>query len=237
MAENLSSIASSVFSFISSLMTYDHLGRFLVISLLLSAVLLFIAFYIGHTRLSKNSFFASYASQVMDFFYKPLLAVYMFLYKSPDKLHKKMADLKNTAHRKKFSHTKKRIVLAPHCMRHAECKARSTRTGIQCISCGKCDFAKLKRMSEERGYKLYIITGSSFVQHVLKHPDSKGTDGILAIGCYYEINKGMRELKRTKIMTYGIPLLSVGCYNTNIDLEDFERQLIYFEGLNGESGI
>ncbi|MBZ3936007.1 DUF116 domain-containing protein [Methanimicrococcus blatticola] len=212
---------------------YDEVGRIMVIGLVLSLILLLVAFYIGHTKLRKNAFFASYASRVLDFFYKPLLAVYMFVYKSPDKLHKKMAEIKNHAQCKKFSRTKTRIVLAPHCMRHVECKARTTRTGIQCTSCGKCDFAELKRLSEEHGYKLYIITGSSFVKHILKHPDAKGTDGVLAIGCNYEINKGMRELKRSKIMTYGVPLLSAGCYNTQIDLKEFERQLIYLEGLNG----
>lgn len=209
---------------------YDEVGRVIAICLVLSVIFLFIALYIGHTRLQKNAFFASYASRTLDFFYKPLLAVYMFIYKSPDKLHEKMAVIKNNAQRKKFSNTKARIVLAPHCMRHIDCKARTTRTGIQCTSCGKCDFAKIKTLSEEHGYKLYIITGSSFVKHILRHPDAKGTDGVLAIGCYYEINKGMRELKRKKIMTYGVPLLTSGCYNTQIDLEEFEKQLIYFEG-------
>lgn len=209
---------------------YDHVGRFMVLCLIFSILLLVAALSIGHTKLQRNRIFASYASRVLDFFYKPLLAVYMFIYKSPDKLHQKMAEIKNNAQRKKFSRTKRRIVLAPHCMRHIECKARTTRTGIQCTSCGKCDFAELKRVSEEHGYKLYIITGSSFVKHILKHPDAKGTDGVLAIGCNYEINKGMRELKSSKIMTYGIPLLSAGCYNTHIDLEEFEKQLIYFEG-------
>jgi hypothetical protein len=207
----------------------------LVLLFFFAAALLLIALYIGHTRLAKNTLFASYASRVMDFFYKPLLAVYMFLFQNPDRLHKKMADLKNTANLRKFSNTKKRIVLAPHCMRHAECRAKTTRTGIQCTSCGKCDFAELKRISEEHGYKLHIITGSSFVKHVLKHPDSKGTDGILAIGCNYELNKGMRELKRTKVTTYGIPLLSTGCYNTSIDLEEFKRIIDSFEELNGKS--
>ncbi|MDV0444546.1 hypothetical protein MmiAt1_00730 [Methanimicrococcus sp. At1] len=208
---------------------YDEVGRIMVFGAILSVILLIIAFYIVHTRLQNNAFFASYASKVMDFFYKPLLAVYMLAYKSPDKLHKTMAETKNNAQGKKFSKTKNRIVLAPHCMRHIECKARTTRTGIQCTGCGKCDFAAVKKISEEHGYKLYIITGSSFVKHILKHPDAKGTDGVLAIGCNYEINKGMRELKKTKIATYGVPLLSNGCYNTNIDLEEFEKQLIHFE--------
>lgn len=208
---------------------YDHVGKLLVAAAVLSVFFLLFAFYISRTKLRNSAFFASYASRVMDFFYKPLLAVYLYIHKNPDKLHKMMADLKNTAQRTKFKKTKQRIVLAPHCMRHPECNARTTRTGIQCTSCGKCDFAKVKEMSEKHGYRLYIITGSSFVKHILKNPDAKGTDGVLAIGCHYEINKGMRELKRKKLMTYGIPLLSGGCYNTSIDLEEFERQLIYFE--------
>lgn len=209
---------------------YDQLGRIVVLAAVLSVALLCIAFYISRTKLQNNAFFAFYAARTMDFFYKPLLELYVFVYKSPDKLHKKMADLKNNAQRKKFSKTEKRIVLAPHCMRHPECKARTTRTGIQCTSCGKCDFAKIKELTENYGYQLYIVTGSSFVKHILKHPDAKGTDGVLAIGCHYEINKGMRELKRKKVMTYGFPLLSNDCYNSSIDLEEFERQLIYFKG-------
>jgi hypothetical protein len=205
---------------------YAELGLFVVFFILLSLVFLLAAFYISHTRLQKNRHFAILAAGIMDFFYKPILAIYMVIYKSPDKLHKKMAELKNNAHRRKFKKAKDRLILAPHCMRHNECKARTTRTGIQCTSCGKCDFAAIKALAEKHGYRLYIITGSSFVKHILKHPDSKDTDGVLAIGCYYEINKGMRELKHSKLATIGVPLLTSGCYNTKIDMENFENQLI-----------
>ncbi|MCL2863437.1 MAG: DUF116 domain-containing protein [Methanimicrococcus sp.] len=208
---------------------YDKIGQIVVLAAILSILFVCIAFYISRTKLQNNTYFAFYAVIVMDFFYKPLLGLYIFIYKSPDKLHKKMADLKNNAQRKKFAKTEKRIILAPHCMRHPECKALTTRTGIQCTSCRRCDFTFIKELAEKHGYQLYIITGSSFVKHILKHPDSEGTDGVLAIGCHYEINKGMNELKRKKIVTYGIPLLSSGCYNTNIDLEEFEKQLIYFK--------
>jgi len=208
----------------------EHLGKIIVFVAVLSVLFLCIAFYISRTKLQNHAFFASYAVMVIEFFYKPLLGLYIFIYKSPNKLHKKMAELKNTAQRKKFSKTEKRIILAPHCMRHPDCKARTTRTGIQCTSCGKCDFSKIKELAGAYGYQLYIITGSSLVKSILTHPEAAGTDGVLAIGCHYEINKGMREMKRKKIMSYGIPLLSNGCYNTSIDLEEFERQLIYFKG-------
>ena len=208
---------------------YDQIGKFLILVAILSLFFVFAAFYISLTRLQHSSFFAYWAAQTMDFFYKPLLMVYLFIYKSPDKLHEKMSVLKNNAQRKKFRKSHNRIVLAPHCMRHPECRARTTRTGIQCTSCGKCDFAEIKKISEAHGYKLYIITGSSFVKHILKHPEAKGADGVLAIGCYYEINKGMRELKKRKLVTYGVPLLSSGCFNTKIDMEKFEQQLIDFD--------
>jgi len=208
---------------------YDQIGKFLVFMILLSLFFICASFYISRTRLHRNSFFAYWAAQTLDFFYKPLLAIYIFVYKNPDKLHERMSILKNNAQRMKFQKSQKRIVLAPHCMRHPECRARTTRTGIQCTSCGKCDFTEIKKISEAHGYKLYIITGSSFVKYILKHPETKGTDGVLAIGCYYEINKGMRELKKKKLVTYGVPLLSNGCFNTKIDLKMFEQQLITFD--------
>jgi len=212
---------------------YAELGLIVVLFLLISLIFLLAAFYIAHTRLQKNHHFANLAANVLDFFYKPILAIYMFIYKSPDRLHKKMAEVKNYAHRRKFKKSKDRIILAPHCMRHGDCKARTTRTGIQCTSCGKCDFAVIKELAEIHGYRLYIITGSSFVKHILKQ-ESKDVDGVLAIGCYYEINKGMRELKRAKLATLGVPLLTSGCYNTKIDLEYFEDQLIAYQSLPPE---
>ncbi|MCL2141822.1 MAG: DUF116 domain-containing protein [Methanimicrococcus sp.] len=218
---------------------YAELGLFVVFFLIVSVIFLSAAFYIAHTRLKRIRYFANLAVHIMDFFYKPILAIYMFIYKSPDKLHKKMTDLKNNAHRHNFKKTTDRIILAPHCMRHSDCKARTTRTGIQCTSCGKCDFAAIKALAEKYGYRLYIITGSSFVKHILKNPESKGTDGVLAIGCAYEINKGMREMKHTKLSTMGIPLLTSGCYNTKIDLKYFEEQLIAYHSasLEKESNI
>jgi hypothetical protein len=218
---------------------YGELGLFVVFLILISIIFLLAAFYITHTRLQKNHYFANLAAHIIDFFYKPILSIHMFIYKSPDKLHKKMAELKNNAHRRKFKKTKNRIILAPHCMRHSDCKARTTRTGIQCTSCGKCDFAAIKVLAEKHGYRLYIITGSSFVKHILKHPESKDIDGVLAIGCFYEINKGMRELKNTNLSTVGIPLLTNGCYNTKIDLKCFEEQLIAHlsASFEKESGI
>jgi hypothetical protein len=73
---------------------------------------------------------------------------------------------------------------------------------------------ELKEDAKEYGYDLYIVTGSSFVKNILK---DHYADGVLVIACDYEINKGMRSLAGTSVVTYGIPMLNDGCYNTKVD--------------------
>ncbi|WNY24508.1 DUF116 domain-containing protein [Methanolapillus millepedarum] len=204
---------------------YTIIGKMLTFLLALSVVSIFFAFYVSRGNLKNHSFSANVAAKTLDFFYKPMLAAYMFLFKSPDKLHERMSVLKNEAHRDKFQKTEKRIIIAPHCIRHMECPARTTRHGIQCTSCGKCDYAEIKKIAEKNGYILYIVTGSSFVRHILSSEEAKTADGVLAIGCYYELNKGARELRKSRTVTYGIPLLSTGCYNMKIDMILFEKEL------------
>ncbi|WNY27274.1 DUF116 domain-containing protein [Methanolapillus ohkumae] len=204
---------------------YSEIGQILTFLLGFSIFLIAFAFYISTGRLKHNSFFANFAVRILDFFYKPTFAVYLSLFKNPDKFHKHLSLLKNDASFKKFQKTEQRIIIAPHCMRHTDCPARTTRHGIQCVSCGKCDFTPIKKIAKANGYTLYIVTGSSFVRHILKSQEAAETDGVLAIGCHYELNKGARELRKTGIVTYGVPLLSSGCFNTKIDMVRFEKDL------------
>jgi hypothetical protein len=128
-----------------------------------------------------------------------------------------MVSLKNMAHRSAFAETKHRLLLTPHCMRSLDCPAPSTRFGIECKGCGKCIFSKMVEDADRFGYTLYIIAGSSYVRHVIK---KESADGALLVACNYELNKVMRSLKRKKIVTYGVPLLTDGCYNTEVDYEN-----------------
>jgi uncharacterized protein len=140
---------------------------------------------------------------------------YLFYkFSDPKFLDKWMVSLKNIAHRDVFLNTKHRVILAPHCMRAMDCPAHSTIDGIQCISCGRCIFEKLGKDAKKYGYKLYIITGSSFVKYILRNAE---IDGALLIACDYELNIVMRALKDTRIVSYGIPMLNDGCYNTQVN--------------------
>ncbi len=82
------------------------------------------------------------------------------------------------------------------------------------------------------GYTLYIIAGSSYVRHVIK---KESADGALLVACNYELNKVMRALKRKDIVTYGVPLLTDGCYNTEVDYENLIAVLESFDAPHSDN--
>jgi hypothetical protein len=207
---------------------YNLIGQALFISLLASFILSGMALFASRRSLTRSVYLAGFFANVLDFFYLPLRQIFL-QFSDTRVLDKWMASLKNRAHKSAFEKTKKRIILAPHCMRSLDCPAHSTQTGIQCKSCGKCVFTQLKKDAEKYGYKLFILTGSSYVKNILK---MEAADGVLLIACDYEINKVMRALKGKKVTTYGVPMENDGCFGTQVDyqkvlnvFEDFKSQL------------
>lgn len=195
---------------------YNIIGQALLITIVISFTLSGMALLVSRRSLTRSVFLADFFANVLDFFYLPLR--HLFLKFSDTRvLDKWMSSLKNRAHASAFSKTKKRIILAPHCMRSLDCPAHSTQTGIQCKSCGKCVFTLLRRDAERYGYKVFIVTGSSFVKNILK---MEAADGVLLIACDYEINKVMRALKDKKVATYGIPMERDGCFGTEVNYQN-----------------
>ncbi len=195
---------------------YNIIGEalffFIVFSLLLSGI----ALVVSRWSLTGNVYLAGFFASVLDFFYLPLR--HLFLKFSDTRvLDKWMASLKNRAYQSDFARTKKRILLAPHCMRSLDCPAYSTQTGIQCKSCGKCVFTQLKKDAEKYGYKVFVLTGSSYVKNILK---MEAADGVLLIACDYELNKVMRALKGKGVVSYGIPMERDGCFGTEVNYQN-----------------
>ncbi|MDI3486838.1 MAG: uncharacterized protein PWQ50_2058, partial [Methanolobus sp.] len=44
-------------------------------------------------------------------------------------------------------------------------------------------------------------------------------DAALLIACDYELNKVMMGLKGKRLITYGVPMLNDGCFNTEVEYE------------------
>lgn len=195
---------------------YEIIGEIVLISIIASILLTVIALTVSRMSLSRHVWLAGSFAEILDFFYLPI-KYFFYKFSDPRILDKWMVSLKNIAHINEFRKTKNRIILAPHCMRSMDCPAHSTEKGIKCVSCGKCIFERLGKDARKYGYELYIITGSSFVKHILRN---EKIDGALLIACDYELNKVMRALKGTRIVTYGIPMLNDGCYNTEVEYMD-----------------
>ncbi|SFM61588.1 DUF116 domain-containing protein [Methanolobus profundi] len=195
---------------------YRTIGILVTGIFIVSVLLAALALAVSRISLNRHVWLSGFFAGILDFFYMPL-KYFFYKFSDPRILDKWMVSLKNISNRNDFKKTTKRMIIAPHCMRAMDCPASSKKTGIQCISCGKCIFTRLKQDAAKYGYDLYIVTGSSFVKHVLKEKDY---DGALLIACDYELNKVMMGLKGKNLITYGIPMLNDGCFNTEVEYEE-----------------
>jgi hypothetical protein len=203
---------------------YNILGLAITILIILSIALATIALAVSKISIKRHVWLSGFFAGILDLFHMPLK--YLFFKLSDTRtLDKWMVSLKNISSKEAFLKTNKRMIIVPHCMRALDCPAISTRTGIQCISCGKCIFTRLKDDAVKYGYKLYIVTGSSFVKHIIKEEDY---DAALLIACDYELNKVMMGLKGKNIVTYGIPMLNDGCFSTEVEYEKVLETLEMF---------
>ncbi len=203
---------------------YDLIGIALITVVVVSISLVILALFVSRVSLNRNVWLAGFFVNILDFFYLPIKAIFQ-KYSDTQKLERWMVSLKNMAHTSDFKKTKHRLLLAPHCMRSLDCPAASTRFGIECVSCGKCIFSRIKTDAERYNYTLYIVAGSSYVRHIIK---KESADGALLLACHYELNKVMRSLKRKNITTYGVPLLNDGCYATELDYNKLIEMMEYF---------
>jgi hypothetical protein len=203
---------------------YDLIGIALITVVVVSISLVTLALFVGRASLHRNIWLAGFFVNVLDFFYLPIKAIFQ-KYSDTRKLEQWMVSLKNMANKSAFKKTKHRLLLAPHCMRSLDCPAASTMYGIECVSCGKCIFSKIKTDAERYNYTLFIVAGSSYVRHIIK---KESADGALLLACHYELNKVMRSLKRKNITTYGVPLLNDGCYATELDYNKLIETMEYF---------
>ncbi|MCL7411456.1 MAG: DUF116 domain-containing protein [Methanosarcinaceae archaeon] len=203
---------------------YSIIGISLAIIAVVSIFLVLLSLFMSRASLNMNIYIPGFFANILDFFYLPIKALF-HKYSDTIKLDKWIVSLKNMAHKSDFKKTKHRLLLAPHCMRALDCPAASTKYGIECTSCGKCIFTKIKEDAERFNYTLHIIAGSSYIRHIVK---KESADGALLLACNYELNKVMRSLKSSDIDTYGVPLLNDGCYTTEIDYDNLIKVLEEF---------
>jgi uncharacterized protein len=167
----------------------------------------------------KRRSLLKFSIKILDFFYLQLKIILKKISPSTNIDHV-MIEAKNELNRNEFEKTKKRILLAPHCLRSLDCPAPSTQYGLQCELCGQCQLSEIKQKAENADYSIFILAGSSFIKSLI---DKMNPEGILLLGCPYEVNKVMMALDG--FITYGITLSIDGCVNTSIDSSNVFKAL------------
>ena len=123
-------------------------------------------------------------------------------------------EVRNKVNEKFFKKIKPqdKILVLPHCLRHSDCEAKLESSGLVCKDCNRCVIGVLKSKAENKGFKVFIIPGSTFLKKILEKNNFKA---VLGVACYQDLNLAMMKL--SKFSCQGVPLLKDGCINTKVD--------------------
>ncbi len=198
---------------------YELIGKIAVYGLIAIFFVLIVAMGLGFYSFKKGRIlFPNFVLFVLDLLYSPAKWVCRVFSIRSTLVDEIMIEVRNAVLLEKFRSIKEdKVFIGPQCMRHPECKARcDPRVGYICLGCGKCDYARLKKASEQYGYKMFIVPGDSFVRKIIKLHKPKAA---LAIACFEELNESMCSFAHV-LPGHGVPLLRDGCFNTAVNVED-----------------
>jgi hypothetical protein len=149
----------------------------------------------------------------------PVKAVFRFFGLDDVVVDKTLIDLRNKLLRQRFAETafNQRALFLPQCLRHTECPAKLSPEGIQCLKCGRCVVGDVKKRSEELGYKVFVVPGSSFIRRmIVEHRPA----AIVGVGCRHEVKGGLEICDKYKVPAQGVVLQKSGCVSTIVDVEE-----------------
>ena len=196
----------------------------LVLALFMGLILAYIIFKkkgFSETLHGISSMFLRILLLILDSLYIPAKRIVSFFGGDDLMIDHAASETRNLLLKKEFSKVpySGRIVIAPQCLRHMDCKTSfSSEAGAQCLGCKKCKIFEIAKKANELGYKgTYIAPGGGFVKRIIKRFKPSG---VIGIGCPYEINMGLLEVSNKGIPCQGVLLLNSGCVGTDIDLEE-----------------
>ena len=112
-----------------------------------------------------------------------------------------------------------RLVLLPQCLRSsARCRAEEHQAEYRCAGCGACKIAAIVRRAGELGYLgVRILKGGSAVSRLIGELRPRA---VLGVACDFEGALGILECERQGVAVQFVPLLSDGCADTDVELEE-----------------
>lgn len=115
-----------------------------------------------------------------------------------------------------------RILLLPHCLRHAEtCKANYGKDGLECTACNPvCTINLLNKTALSLGYQGVCVAPGGRL--AVNYVNEKRPRVIVAVACQKELDEGIGNIREladnySPIIVI-IPLTRDGCVNTEVDV-------------------
>ena len=197
---------------------YTFLGELLVLIVILIIILFIIAMIFGRMFLKKGIvIFPKAILFIIDTLYSPFKSIARLL-KLDDHLIDNMSiEIRNDLNKKKFKEVpaNKTLIFLPHCLRHRDCPATLQKDGVNCTCCGLCSIGVIKKKAKPKGYKIYIVPGSSFVKKIVRENKFKAVTGV---ACHEDLNQVMMLL--SDFCPQGVLLKKTGCYETTVDVSE-----------------
>ena len=197
---------------------YQFVGQIVVIVLVI-IIILFIIFLIStliSLRRGKSSF-PKLLLFIIDLLYSPFKSIAKLLKLDDNLIDSISIQTRNDINKKKFKEipAEKTLIFLPHCLRHRNCPATLQKDGVKCTCCGLCSIGVIKKKATPKGYKTYIVPGSSFVKKIVYEQKFKA---VVGVACHEDLNQMMMLL--SDFCPQGILLKKTGCYETNVDVKE-----------------
>ena len=190
----------------------------MLMAALITAILLTIFIKTNHAILPRIVLFFANILET------PLRYLMWLLHKEPDILDDTLTELRNHLYNAKFLKTPydQRALFLPQCLRHADCPATLNAEGLQCKHCKRCCIDEIKTYAEGLGYRVFIAPGSTIVYRMVKKYRPRA---VVGVGCRMEIREGSEKLAAWGLPVYGFKLLTDGCVETKLNIDDLKKKL------------
>ena len=197
---------------------YTFLGQLIVILAILIIILFIIALVFGRMFLKRGIvIFPKFILFIIDTLYSPFKSIARILKLDDDLIDNMSIQIRDDINKKKFKEipAEKTLIFLPHCLRHRNCPATLQKDGVNCTCCGLCSIGVIKKKAEPKGYKIYIVPGSSFVKKIVMENKFKA---VIGVACHEDLNQMMMLL--SDFCPQGVLLEKTGCYETTVNVSE-----------------
>ena len=201
---------------------YQLLGQLVVLVVIIIIVLFIISLIIGLISLKRGKLsFPKLLLFIIDLLYSPFKSIAKLLKLDDNLIDSISIQTRNDINKKKFREipAEKTLIFLPHCLRHRDCPATLQKDGVKCTCCGLCSIGVIKKKAAPKGYKTYIVPGSSFVKKIVYEQKFKA---VIGVACHEDLNQMMMLL--SDFCPQGVLLEKTGCFETKVNVKKvFEK--------------